>query len=65
MVSMLIELPVNSFIRLTRLAFTGDMENYRNYNWCQFLIKILKEAHKFQERNPEHDTTVVLCLSLL
>lgn len=52
MVSMLIELPVNSFVRQTRIGFSGDMEKCSDYNWCEFLIASLKEAEKFQSRNP-------------
>ncbi|KAL1808573.1 hypothetical protein ACET3Z_025563 [Daucus carota] len=53
LISFLIQAPCNSYIRKKLLGFCCDLDNCSNYNWCELVLRSLKNSGKFWSNDAE------------
>lgn len=53
LISMMMEHPVNSYVRHNLVSFIGDLDRLNDYNWSGFLIESLKDAKTQWYRDPK------------
>ena len=53
LISFLIQAPSNFYIRKKLLGFCCDLDNCSNYNWCELVLRSLKNSGKFWSNDAE------------